>query len=226
MKYFMSNVLFGCFLLQSVISFSQLDQNALFTLPEANTTLEMNSVSSPKQGTLIFNNEDDQVYYFNGTNWLPFYGADIGMQYYTWDISNTSSPNINNPRNRGVSTSQGSVQTALDNTLRGLIAPDNEGYVILIKGVLKVNNTGNFTFTSESDDGSRIYIDNIMVLNSWFDQGSTTRSASVDLAKGEHKIEFWYYENSGADFMEFTWGANPDGYTTGSTINANQFFVK
>ena len=87
-------------------------------------------------------------------------------------------------------------------------------------------NTGTFTFESRSDDGSRIYIDDVLVVESWFDQGSTTRSNSIDLSKGEHKIEFWYYENSGFDFMRFRWLANPDGYTVNSEIDAMQFYVK
>ncbi len=149
-----------------------------------------------------------------------------GLQYYTWDTGNVSQPNIDNKRNLGLSTSQGVHNGELNNVARTAIAPDNNGYIIRYVGTFRVNNTGTFTFNARSDDGSRIYIDDVLVLENWFDQSPTTRSNSVTLARGEHKIEFWYYENLGGDFMEFTWGANPDSYTLGSTINANQFFVK
>ncbi|AUP80417.1 PA14 domain-containing protein [Flavivirga eckloniae] len=149
-----------------------------------------------------------------------------GLQYYTWDISNTSQPNIDNIRALGVSTSQGVHNGNLNDAARAAIAPDNNGYIIYYTGTIRVNNTGTFTFNARSDDGSRIYIDNVLVLENWFDQPSTTRSNSVTLAQGDHKIEFWYYENTISEFMEFTWGANPDSYPVGSIINANQFFTK
>lgn len=152
--------------------------------------------------------------------------SDSGLQYYTWNIANTATPDVSNKRTIGIPTSQGRTEANLDNTLRGLIAPDTDGYIICLMGTLVVKNTGNFTFESTSDDGTRIYIDGAMVLESWFDQGSTIRSNSVNLTVGEHKIEFWYYENTGFDDMQFRWRANPDGYTSGSIIKASQFVVK
>lgn len=152
--------------------------------------------------------------------------ADSGLQYYTWDINNTAQPNISNKRNLGVPTTAGRFTGLLDDAGRDAINPDTQGYILCYTGTLKVKNTGTFTFESRSDDGSRIYIDDVLVLESWFDQGSTTRSNSIDLSKGEHKIEFWYYENGGFDFMRFRWLANPDGYTVNSEIDAMQFYVK
>jgi len=149
-----------------------------------------------------------------------------GLQYYTWDIANTSQPDIDNIRSLGVSTSQGLFLIALNDTSRATITSDTDGYILFYSGVINVQNTGSFTFNARSDDGSRIYIDDVLIVENWFDQGSTTRSGSATLAAGEHKIEFWYYENGGGDFMQFTWGANPDGYVIGGDIEATAFFVK
>ena len=149
-----------------------------------------------------------------------------GLQYYTWNIANTSQPNIGSVRNLGLPSTSGRWLAALDNTTLNTLRPDNEGYIIRFVGTIKVQNTGDFTFTSRSDDGSRIYIDDVLVLENWFNQVPTTRSGTINLAAGEHKIEFWYYENTGGETMEFTWGANPDGYTVGSFMSASQFFVK
>ncbi len=167
----------------------------------------------------------------DGINWQQINSTTTaseqnGLQYYTWNTANITQPNIDNKRSLGLSISQGSTTIPLNNTSRGNLAPDTDGYIILYTGTLKVENTGSFTFNARSDDGTRIYIDDILVVDNWFDQGATTRSGTVNLAAGEHKIEFWYYENAGGDFMEFTWGANPDGYTVGNVINANQFIVK
>jgi hypothetical protein len=151
----------------------------------------------------------------------------VGLNYYMWDIPNTSTPNISNKTALGIPDNDGSMVVQLDNTHRNLIAASpQEGYILLYSGKLKVHNTGSFTFDARSDDGSRIYIDGVMVVENWFQQGATTRSGTATLAKGEHKIEFWYYENVGGDHMEFFWGANPDGYLLGSYILGSQFFIK
>lgn len=149
-----------------------------------------------------------------------------GLQYYTWDTANLSTPNITNVKVLGQSTSSGLWSADLNDSARSTLAPDTDGYLIRFVGTLKVVNTGNFTFIARSDDGTRVYIDDVLVVDNWFQQSPTTRTGSVNLAKGEHRVEFWYYENSGGEFMEFTWGANPDGYTVGSAINASTLFVK
>jgi len=167
----------------------------------------------------------------DGTNWQQLNNSassqDVqGLQYYVWNTANVSQPNIDNKRTLGVSTTQGQQLGLLNNATRGSLAPDANGYIIHFKGVLNVQNTGNFTFNARSDDGSRVYVDDVLVVENWFNQGPTTRSGTVTLAEGEHDIEFWYYEDTGGDFMEFSWGANPDGYPVGSTIDAPQFLVK
>lgn len=152
--------------------------------------------------------------------------SDNGLQCYTWDIGNETQPNINNKRNLGVSTSQGIWNSDLNNDARAVIAPDNDGYIINYVGTIKVENSGDFTFSATSDDGTRVYVDDVLVVENWFNQVATTRTGTVNLAKGEHRIEFWYYERAGAEVMEFNWGANPDGYIEGSVINSDQFYVK
>ncbi len=104
---------------------------------------------------------------------------------------------------------------------------DDNGFLVILRGTLIVKNEGDFTFNSDSDDGSRIHIDQTIVLNDWENQGTgTVASTTVHLAAGRHQIAFWYYERGGLENMDFTWGANPDGYPVGSAIQANQFFIE
>ena len=120
-----------------------------------------------------------------------------GLQYFTWNTANVSAPAINTIGTLGVTTTSGNTVANLDNTLRANIAPDNDGYILRFVGTILVENTGSFTFSARSDDGSRIYIDGVLVVENWFNQGPTTRTVIITLANGEHRIEFWYYENSG-----------------------------
>ncbi|CAM1343644.1 PA14 domain-containing protein [Tenacibaculum amylolyticum] len=223
MKYL---ILLGILLCINTSIYSQIDANSVMGLPTVTNTTEMQGITGANTGSIVYNIAEEEIFMFNGITWISCNLSNTGLQFYTWNTGNVSQPNINNKRGLGVSTTQGRTTADLNNTLRGNLAPDNDGYIIAFIGTIRVQNTGNFTFTSRSDDGSRIYIDDVVALNNWFNQAPTTRTATVNLAAGEHKIEFWYYENAGGDFMEFTWGANPDGYTSGSVINANQFFVK
>ncbi|CAL2094761.1 PA14 domain-containing protein [Tenacibaculum sp. 190524A05c] len=221
--------------------------NATITLPAANTCSgRIYVIKNISGGNITVSSYQDQnnssstsIGQFNiwiqsdGTNWQQINSTtssttttNNGLQYYTWNISNTSQPNIDNPRTLGVSSTQGIVSANLNDSSRSSIAPDTDGYILKYTGTLNVQNSGNFTINGRSDDGTRVYIDGVLVLENWFDQGPTTRSGTVNLGAGKHKIEFWYYENGGGDFMEFTWGTNPDGYTVGSTINANQFTIE
>ncbi|MDH7445063.1 PA14 domain-containing protein [Aquimarina sp. 2201CG14-23] len=198
--------------------------------PNNNSTTISSYVSTDNSNQTIIPNESVLWVQSDGTNWIQINNNSAtntsGLQYYTWDIPNTSQPDIDNIRSLGVSTSQGLSSIPLNNTSRATIAPDADGYILFYSGTINVQNTGLFTFNARSDDGTRIYIDNVLIVENWFDQGPTTRSGSVTLAAGEHNIEFWYYENGGGDFMQFTWGANPDGYTVGSDIDATIFFIK
>ncbi|AUP80416.1 PA14 domain-containing protein [Flavivirga eckloniae] len=151
-----------------------------------------------------------------------------GLQYHTWDIVNTTQPNIGNKRTLGISTSQGILNNDMNDAALLAIAPDADGFIVRYSGILRVKNTGTFTLNARTNDGSRVFIDDILVIENWTDNPPplATVSGSITLAEGEHKIEFWYYENFGTISMLFTWGTNPDSYVVGSTINANQFFVK
>ena len=56
---------------------------------------------------------------------------------------------------------------------------------------------GDYQFSMTGDDGIRLYIDNILVIDKWIDQGSTTYKATKSLTAGNHTIKMEYYENGG-----------------------------
>ncbi|PRP67055.1 PA14 domain-containing protein [Nonlabens agnitus] len=148
-----------------------------------------------------------------------------GMQFYTYAISG-GSPDVNNLRTNVVPIRSGSYSGVLNsNTAYTVMAPaTRDRFAIKMVGTYEVKNSGNFTFTEVNDDGARIYIDDTLVLNFWTDGANDTNSATVNLAKGKHKIEFWHYENAGGENFRFNWGSNPDGNS--GEIRANQFTVE
>ncbi len=66
---------------------------------------------------------------------------------------------------------------------------------------------GDYTFFAQSDDGVRVYLDNILVINGWFD-GSNDRSSRFDeLSAGYHIVQVDYYERSEEARLRVWWSS-------------------
>lgn len=64
---------------------------------------------------------------------------------------------------------------------------------------------GSYRFFLRADDGIRLWIDGVMVLDEWHDSTVTTYSADVDLGAGAHRLRVEYYENTLGARAEFWW---------------------
>lgn len=53
---------------------------------------------------------------------------------------------------------------------------------------------GKYRFTTTSDDGVRLYIDNQLIIDKWIDQSATSYYKDVDLTSGNHTIKMEYYD--------------------------------
>ena len=67
---------------------------------------------------------------------------------------------------------------------------------------LEVSATGNYTFYTNSDDGSKLYINDQQVVNNDGLRPLQERSGSVTLAKGRHKLVVEYFEGYGGQTLE------------------------
>ncbi len=78
-------------------------------------------------------------------------------------------------------------------------------------GTITAPQTGTYTFSLTSDDGSRLYINGQLVIDNWRDQGSHTQTATIALTAGQsYPIEADYYQNGGLSNMTLGW-LLPDG---------------
>jgi hypothetical protein len=64
-----------------------------------------------------------------------------------------------------------------------------------------------YTFTVGSDDGARLYIDGVLVLDWWNDHSYGTRTVNRTLSAGAHTIVLEYYENGGSARATLTWSS-------------------
>jgi hypothetical protein len=76
---------------------------------------------------------------------------------------------------------------------------DNFGFVFT--GYLALPTEGSYTFFTTSDDGSRLLIDGMEVVNNDGLHGAQERSGSLTLAAGEHAIEVAYFEAAGGQSL-------------------------
>lgn len=191
-------------------------------------------VTNPQGGhivesTLVYHNGTNGItagyYYWTGTKWQGIGKANEtnGLQFFAFS-GNSSSPTIDKS-NFNMTVVNSGIWTGLLNDACKSSIRNGDNYTIMFTGTLVVETPGNFQLQSVTDDGGRIVIDDVPVLNKWIDQGLTTfNSTTVFLARGKHKIEFWFYENTGGDFMQFNWVQNANG-TTG-TVNASSFIIE
>lgn len=78
-------------------------------------------------------------------------------------------------------------------------------YAFRYTGVLDVPNSGTYTFYTNSDDGSRLYVDGTLVVDNDGLHPPQERSGTVVLAAGYHDIEVTFFERGGGEVLEVSW---------------------
>lgn len=69
---------------------------------------------------------------------------------------------------------------------------------------------GDYEFTVTADDGARLIVDGVVVVDAWVDQGPTTYTATVPLDGGPHDVVMEYYENGGGATARMSYTAVGD----------------
>lgn len=68
-------------------------------------------------------------------------------------------------------------------------------------------NTGTYRFTATMDDGMRVWVDDILIIDSWTDSQVHSTSSDMFLSAGDHAIKVEYYEAGGMAVAKFSWTA-------------------
>lgn len=166
--------------------------------------------------TLSLTNGVAYNYFFRN----PMPGAN-GNRLANFDFTQT-------PNNTGFATNFNDV-VSIAGTIQGNGDPSN--FFLDYTAYLNIMNAGNYRFYTNSDDGSRLYIDDVLIINSDFDQGTTLRNGVVStLSVGLHKIRVQYYEVNGGNVL--TVGFNYSTQTSiltwnnSTTYSANDIAVR
>jgi hypothetical protein len=65
--------------------------------------------------------------------------------------------------------------------------------------------SGNFVFRANVDDGIRIYLDGLLVIDQWRDGYKETNNRVIGIGSGRHTIVVEYYERTGNASIEVWW---------------------
>lgn len=90
------------------------------------------------------------------------------------------------------------------------LGAQTDNFSVRWSGNLVVASEGDYTFSTLSDDGTRLTIDGIQAINRWKDQAdpNTVSSQPIHLAPGTHKVVLEYYERTGTSEVHLRWSCS------------------
>ena len=73
-------------------------------------------------------------------------------------------------------------------------------------GTVQAIESGTYTFTTTSDDGAKLWVDNTLLVDKFVNQGTTSWSGTINLVAGQkYPIKMEYFENGGGAIAKLSW---------------------
>jgi hypothetical protein len=88
-------------------------------------------------------------------------------------------------------------------------------YGVRWTGIMVGPRQGKYYFKLNSDDGSKLWIDNKLLISNDGLHGMRTKTASTNLEKGQHWVRIDHFENMGGAGIYFTYKPPSEGWTYG-----------
>ena len=88
---------------------------------------------------------------------------------------------------------------------------DRETYAVRFETTLTVTDGGTYTFTTTSDDGSKLFIDGVEIVDNDGLHGAVTETGSTFLAPGDYTVVIIFFENGGGDSLSATISGDDTG---------------
>ncbi len=73
--------------------------------------------------------------------------------------------------------------------------------------------TETYTFETRTDDGVRLWVNDVLIIDSWIDQAATFRTGQISLQAGvRYDLRMEYYEKAGEAIAELRWSSPSETY--------------
>lgn len=82
-----------------------------------------------------------------------------------------------------------------------------EKYALSFEGYINISKEGVYQFFTVSDDGSKLFIDDVETVNNDGEHGSIEQAGKAALKKGYHKIKVVYFDSGGGNELKVLWQA-------------------
>jgi hypothetical protein len=80
-----------------------------------------------------------------------------------------------------------------------------DNFSVRWNGIIGFGNGGTFTFVATTNDGMRVWIDDELVFDKWFDQNTTEYRFNKTLSGGLHNVKIEFYAGTGDAVAYFYW---------------------
>ena len=97
---------------------------------------------------------------------------------------------------------------------------EKENFGVVFRGNIETPKTGDYVFTLNSDDGSRLLINRKVVVDHDGVHGPSSKSGKINLKKGLHHIEVQYFEASGGEELYVGWRLPGSKKETALSVNS------
>lgn len=80
-----------------------------------------------------------------------------------------------------------------------------DSFSVRWQGRVRADAAGAYTFTTTSDDGVRLWIDDTLVVDAWNDHSTRDDSGTITLGAGQHRIRMEYYDSTFDAVAKLSW---------------------
>jgi hypothetical protein len=100
------------------------------------------------------------------------------------------------------------VKTGTTNIISNSLKQRPEKFVLVFEGYIKIAKDGFYTFFTDSDDGSKLLIDDLEVVDNDGNHGNTEKHGKAALKKGFHKIKVLFFDGAGNNSLNVSMQAD------------------
>ena len=94
------------------------------------------------------------------------------------------------------------VNTGVVETITASKKQRQDRFAFEFNGYIKITKDGVYNFYTASDDGSKLFIDDIEIVNNDGDHGTVEKNGKAALRKGFHKIRVTYFDSGGGNELK------------------------